>query len=289
MIVTCGETRGSINRTTLLSVVLHTMVIALFWLQFDPFQPSMQKAPPAKISLGIRTASAGGVAQSASLPQQAINTKTDPIVESVEPLQPENVLQPEQPQNQQKPDIQSKPSVSQQKPRDTVKPAKQPETRVSKPQTTEQEVLKEVKQPEKKPVVQQVAQPKQIAQVNGAQGKNGSSDNKAVQQETGKSHQQLGDPDSALFDAALRQHLMKYKQYPPSLKLQRREGAVQVLFTIDHQGNLLSSKILSRKGHRDFEKAIDKLFQQAQPFPDPPPETPWLTREYRLTFTYELN
>ncbi len=283
------ETKASVSKATLVSIVLHIVVVFAIWHQWTSAPESVHKAPAAKISVGIRAASAGQVALNAVEPQKKVVEVKEPVIEP----------KPEQPlEKKVKPIEQPKPIESKPKPVVT-KPVQSPEPKVV-PKREEKQV--EVKKPEKKvkeekaepvktptPMEQKAPQPKQVVQVNGSQGISGSADTKKKVQETGKSHQLMGDPNTAIFDATLRQHLMKFKEYPRSLKLKRKEGSVEVLFTINNKGELLSSKVLSRKGHRDFEKGIAKIFAKAKPFPSPPSDVQWVTREYRLVFNYELD
>ncbi len=303
------DTKAHVSNATILSIVLHAVVIALFWFQFALEQPKIQKAPPAKISLGIRTASAGEVAQNSVSPQQSVSRteehkvnkaeETSQPVEKTEPVEKAEPSPEPTPKEAPKvlPEIKKapKPSNKVTNPTATVAP-KVEDKAVQKPLPKQTEVekppvqetpTKVVEKP--KTEVKQAPQPKQVSQVDGSQGINGSEKSKIQKQETGKSTQQSGDPNTAIFDAELRQHLMKFKQYPRSLKLKRKEGAVEVSFIINNQGELISHKILSRKGHRDFEKATEKLFNRAKPFPKPPSTAQWKQREYRLVFNYELN
>ncbi len=285
------ETKASVSKATLVSIGLHIVVVFALWYQWTSVQPAVHKAPAAKISVGIRTASAGQVAQNAVNPQKKTVEVKEPVIEP----KPERPLE-KKVKLVEKP----KPKPIESKPKPVVtKPVRSPEPKVV-PKREEKQV--EVKKPEKtveeekaepvkapKPKQKKTPQPKQMAQVNGSQGISGSADSKKKVQETGKSNQHMGDPNTAIFDVTLRQHLMKFKEYPRSLKLKHKEGSVEVLFTINNKGELLSSKILSRKGHRDFEKGITNIFEKAKPFPTPPSDIQWVTREYRLVFNYELN
>ncbi|WP_165313538.1 TonB family protein [Vibrio ziniensis] len=283
------ETKVSVSKATLVSIGLHIVVIFAIWCEWTSVQTAAHKAPAAKISVGIRAASVGQVAQNAVNPQKKIVEVTEPVIEP----------KPEQPL-EKKTKFVEKPKPIESKPKPV--PAKLVQSTETKVVPKREDKQVEVKKPDKKvkenkaepvivpkPIEITPPQAKQVAQLNGSQGISGSADAKMKVQETGKSNQHVGDPNTAIFDVTLRQHLMKFKEYPRSLKLKRKEGTVEVLFTINNKGELLSSKILSRKGHRDFEKGIAGIFERAKPLPVPSSEAQWVTREYRLVFNFELN
>lgn len=77
-----------------------------------------------------------------------------------------------------------------------------------------------------------------------------------------------GDPKSyyGLLMAWLNQH----KRYPPQLKKSKTQGVVQVRFTIDSAGYLLSSRIEKSSGHPRLDEAALKMLADASPMPEIP-------------------
>ncbi|MEZ5530684.1 MAG: energy transducer TonB [Porticoccaceae bacterium] len=77
-----------------------------------------------------------------------------------------------------------------------------------------------------------------------------------------------GDPKSyySLLMAWLNQH----KRYPPELKKKKTQGVVQVRFTIDSAGHLLSSRIEKSSGHPRLDEAALMMLADASPMPEIP-------------------
>lgn len=77
-----------------------------------------------------------------------------------------------------------------------------------------------------------------------------------------------GDPKSyyGLLMAWLNQH----KRYPPQLKKSKTQGVVQVRFTIDSAGYLLSSRIEKSSGHPRLDEAALMMLADASPMPEIP-------------------
>ena|SRR5262245_8078288 len=61
------------------------------------------------------------------------------------------------------------------------------------------------------------------------------------------------------------------KQYPADARSRREEGAVLIVFRLDRQGRLVSSRIVRGSGSATLDNAGLALVSQAQPFPPPPP------------------
>jgi protein TonB len=61
------------------------------------------------------------------------------------------------------------------------------------------------------------------------------------------------------------------KQYPAGARLRREEGAVLIVFRLDRQGRLVSSRIVQGSGSATLDNAGLALVRQAQPFQPPPP------------------
>lgn len=303
------EQRSPFKRILLLSAALHgALLVALGYYLVAP-KDHLQRAPTARVSLGLRASTAGQIAQQQVVPQQAQQANQQP--EAPEPPDIEqvkaNTLEKSKPVEKIKPKQTDKPIDKPKPVEQKVVPIKQkkvdpvaptPEPAVQK--TAEPEPVKPDPAPPETPEpVEETPKPQQTenvspqsaqqAQVAGAGGINGSTQNLHKQQETGQQDQFTGDANSARYDAELRQHLMNAKRYPRSLKMKRKEGSVEVLFSINKQGELLSQKIVKRSGDRVFDRTIKRLFARATPLPPPPAETRWETREYRLRFTYQLD
>jgi len=252
-------------------LALHIAFIVVVLWQVNTKTTVLKRAEKTSVSLGIRTASAGAVAMNEVTPQKAVTPtkQAEPTPKAIKKAE-------EKPTPIKKPSLKPaptpKPKPIQKKEKEPIKPIKKPTKEV------EQEIVKKSPQ-----------QPLQKAQKNGAAGIDGSMDNKIKQQEVGQSTQLAGDPNSLRYDAILRAHLMKSKRYPRALKMKRKEGSVEVTFTINQKGELLDSQIVKRTGDKAFNQAIKRLFKRATPLPVPPKNSPWETREYHLVFNYQLD
>jgi protein TonB len=67
------------------------------------------------------------------------------------------------------------------------------------------------------------------------------------------------------------QHMaVRKKRYPPVSIARREQGSVEVAFTIDRRGRLISSRIARSSGFAALDNAALELVRQAQPLPLPP-------------------
>jgi protein TonB len=78
----------------------------------------------------------------------------------------------------------------------------------------------------------------------------------------------------ARWQSQLMAHLERRKRYPSTARARREEGMVQVRFTIDAGGNVLSAKIVRSSGHASLDEAVLAMMSRASPVPAPPPGAP---------------
>lgn len=64
--------------------------------------------------------------------------------------------------------------------------------------------------------------------------------------------------------------LRQHKQYPAELKKKKQQGVVEVKFSIDRSGELLSSAIHKTSGHPQLDAAALQMLADASPMPDIP-------------------
>ena len=63
--------------------------------------------------------------------------------------------------------------------------------------------------------------------------------------------------------------LERHKRYPPQAR--GEQGVTTVVFTIDRQGHLLSSRVVHSAGSAILDNAALAMLSRAEPFPAPPP------------------
>jgi protein TonB len=62
------------------------------------------------------------------------------------------------------------------------------------------------------------------------------------------------------------------KRYPIEARSRAEQGTARLAFSIDHEGHLLSSRIVTSSGSAALDAETLALVRRAQPFPPPPPE-----------------
>jgi len=62
------------------------------------------------------------------------------------------------------------------------------------------------------------------------------------------------------------------KRYPADARAHGEQGVVRLAFRIDHDGHLLSSRIVASSGSAALDAETLALVARAQPFPPPPPD-----------------
>jgi periplasmic protein TonB len=76
------------------------------------------------------------------------------------------------------------------------------------------------------------------------------------------------------WQSALAAHLERFKHYPTAARARREQGIARVAFTIDHEGHLLSSRIVQSSGSPLLDEETLALLARAQPMPKPPGSAP---------------
>jgi protein TonB len=69
-------------------------------------------------------------------------------------------------------------------------------------------------------------------------------------------------------------HLERRKRYPGAARARGEEGTVEVRFSIDDRGNVLSARVVRSSGHPALDEAVVALLHRASPVPAPPPGVP---------------
>ncbi len=252
----------------LLSVGLHVGLIISGIVKVSSEQVLARKSETSTISLGFQTAMAG-VVKTEAVPQVAAEKK---------PVEPEPIkeVKPEP-----EPLINQKPILKRPEP---VEPPEQ-EVEEDKPEPELEEEVKE-EPPEPQPEeIQQTAVPEMNS---GQQGTNGSKDKSSDAVETGTDNQ-AGGAEEEQFDLYIREHLLKKKVTPKTLRRRRRHGDVVVEFVIDRDGNLLEHQLSKPSKIREFDRAAIRLMKKAAPFPKAPDFVSWEQRRYEIIIKYEVN
>jgi protein TonB len=76
------------------------------------------------------------------------------------------------------------------------------------------------------------------------------------------------------WQSALAAHLERFKRYPAAARTRGEQGIAKVAFTIDHEGHLLSSRIVQSSGSSVLDEETLGMLARAQPMPKPPGNAP---------------
>lgn len=116
----------------------------------------------------------------------------------------------------------------------------------------------------------------------------GSHNTARMTQETGTA-QDVGAPqDELIYDALVRKHLRRFKRYPAMAKRKREQGTTIIAFSLDRQGELLSSSIHKSAGSKRLDRAALQQIDRASPFPMPPDTIRWDVRDYTVKIDFTL-
>ncbi|WP_245304242.1 TonB family protein, partial [Hoeflea olei] len=122
-------------------------------------------------------------------------------------------------------------------------------------------------QTQKPPVRKQQAQASRATNQAAAQVRQ-SDRNAARQNNAGMG---TGAQSPARWQSRLMTHLERRKRYPSGARGRREQGTVQIRFTIDERGNVLSASLARSSGFPELDAEVLSLVRRASPVPAPPP------------------
>ena len=76
--------------------------------------------------------------------------------------------------------------------------------------------------------------------------------------------------DEVRYLQALLGHLNRYKRYPDSARRMRREGVVEVTFTVNRQGQVADARVVKSAGFRPLDDEVRDMLSRAVPLPGVP-------------------
>lgn len=82
------------------------------------------------------------------------------------------------------------------------------------------------------------------------------------------------------WQSLLAAHIEHFKRYPIEARSRGEHGTAKVAFTIDHEGHLLSSRIIQSSGSAALDNETLAMLARAQPMPRPPDQV----QDTELTF-----
>ncbi|QGU32237.1 energy transducer TonB [Thermochromatium tepidum] len=91
------------------------------------------------------------------------------------------------------------------------------------------------------------------------------------------------------YYATLVAWLKRHRRYPESARRRQEQGTVQVTFSIDRQGRLLSHRIESSSGHPVLDQEARSLLQRASPMPPIPANLAQNTLTVTIPISFSLH
>lgn len=248
------------------SIILHGMIAAyIYWAKSAQPSPEVQLFA-TRVSLGMRAASQGNTAAQENSPS-AVQPPPDKAVSQEKPRE-------EQPQK--------KPPV----PREKNTLARQSDDQKETPEKQENK-----SEPPRKPRTQTatLASENTLNQSTvGQKGIDGSYQMVDIKQETGLNSEVGAASSQASFDAIILQHLMKFKRYPVKIRHKRLTAEVDLYFTLHRNGSAADYRVKRHGAHHIFSQAAILQLQRAQPFPEAPNNSNWISRDYRVKIRYSV-
>lgn len=90
------------------------------------------------------------------------------------------------------------------------------------------------------------------------------------------------------YGARVRAHLEAHKIYPRGARRLRQTGVVTVLFVIDREGRVISSRIVAASGVPALDEEALAMLARASPVPQPPSGVPGAHIQMRTPVEFSL-
>jgi periplasmic protein TonB len=82
--------------------------------------------------------------------------------------------------------------------------------------------------------------------------------------------------------------IQRHKAYPAAARARRENGVVQLAFSIDRDGRVVSSRVAAASGFAALDQAALETIQKAQPFPPPPADLPGDLFSFTVPVAYSI-
>jgi protein TonB len=87
----------------------------------------------------------------------------------------------------------------------------------------------------------------------------------------------------------LEAHLNAYKNYPYDARIHRQEGTVELRFSLDRSGHVLSYDVIGSSGFGSLDDEARQMIRRADPFPPVPPEYQGETLDLTVPLIFALH
>jgi protein TonB len=92
----------------------------------------------------------------------------------------------------------------------------------------------------------------------------------------------------ATWERALVSHVSRHKRYPSAARAARQQGSVNVRFTVDREGRVLATHIVSGSGVPLLDEEAAAVLRRASPLPRPPDAVTGATFDMTLPIRFRL-
>jgi protein TonB len=90
------------------------------------------------------------------------------------------------------------------------------------------------------------------------------------------------------WQALMFKQLQRFKSYPSGARARNEEGVVNLDFTVDRNGHVLSWKIMTSSGHPDLDAEVRTMIERAQPLPAFPASMTQAQQDYSVPIRFSL-
>jgi len=90
------------------------------------------------------------------------------------------------------------------------------------------------------------------------------------------------------WQTLLLKHLQRFKNYPSAARDRGEQGEVELAFTIDRNGHVLSRRIAASSGHADLDAEALAMVARAQPLPAFPPSMTQPQQDFTVPIHFSL-
>ncbi|TPI30312.1 energy transducer TonB [Mesorhizobium sp. B3-2-1] len=258
------------------------VAVAYVVQKFGPVEPS-DSGPPAPVIDMVPMMVTPAVPEQAAMLNGAIPDQTEPfeetektgpdkVVEQAEPVAEPETVPPDGPTEIAKAEPVDRPPLEEVVP-DTVEtvapevvvppPQARPTERRKEKKPTEAKVKKPVDKPKPKPKKEKAAPPKTASAA--------SAEARPARAAAPGSAPGFSGLSPAKWESRLTAWINRHKRYPRAARSRRAQGNVNVTFTMDPSGRILSARVVRSSGDAELDRAALAVLQGAT-VPAPPPE-----------------
>lgn len=233
----------------LIVIGLHIALAVALMLGWNPLPPT-SPMPAAAVMLELSP-----LTEAPNNPSDEDPAPIDQQVSDPTPVEPEPIKEPDP--------IPVQETIEAPKPKVIIPPKEKP---------------KPIKKPVKKPVEKPIEKPKEVTEdtLPKAEATTKASTTSEVTSDrvAAPSSSSSNKPSKAqvTWQSRLLGHLKRYQRYPNEARYKRQEDIVKVFFTINSEGYVVNSRIVSSSGYSALDRETIALLKRAEPLPKPPAE-----------------